>query len=370
MVKFAWRNLLHERTRLLISVAGIALAVALILLMYGIFAGSEEHAVIYIKNQPASIWMMQADVENIHMASSILPADAFNRVNTVEGVEQAASILYVSATLEIEDGVIASYLFGIDPAAPFGGPWSVVEGSGQPGMGEIVIDQVLAKRHGLGLGDTVKVMGTPLTIVGLSEGTLGIATNMVFVHKKALALAMGVSPESSSYILIQPAPGGNSTELMDRLRQAVPEANVITTPDFMIKEKDLIRQMGTDFLMAMSLVAYMIGLLVIGLTIYTMTLEHTREYGILKAIGAANRRVVSVVFIQAFVIGGIGYLLGILVTYGASTLINNLFPEMLILVEPANWLGKLPVLLILITLAAFAPLKRVIQSDPMVVFQA
>ncbi len=41
MFKLAWRNLTHERTRLLISVGGVALAVLLILVMDGVFAGGD-----------------------------------------------------------------------------------------------------------------------------------------------------------------------------------------------------------------------------------------------------------------------------------------------------------------------------------------
>ena len=59
MLKLAWRSLIHERTRLAISVGGVALAMLLILVMNGIFAGSEEHAVTYIRHQPAPLWLMR-----------------------------------------------------------------------------------------------------------------------------------------------------------------------------------------------------------------------------------------------------------------------------------------------------------------------
>jgi hypothetical protein len=85
MIKLAIRNLFHERTRISISVGGVALAVVLILTLAGVFAGSEEHAVAYIKNQPAPLWLMQSGVENLHMSSSILPPEAIRRTRQVEG---------------------------------------------------------------------------------------------------------------------------------------------------------------------------------------------------------------------------------------------------------------------------------------------
>jgi len=370
MFRLAWRNLFQERIRLAISVGGVALAVLLILVMNGIFAGSEEHAVSYIRNQPASLWVMQSGVENIHMSSSILLATAVEQVQRAPGVKEVVGVLYATAAVEMGDALVASYIFGIDPDNPYGGPWSLVEGSANLALDEIVIDSALARRYGLGLGDTVRILGYQLTIAGLSDGTFGIATNMVFVNKTALALGMGVAPQAASYILVQSNPTADLETLAAQLRAAVPEANVMTQNDLIAKEQDLIRQMGTDVILAMTTVAYVIGLLVIGLTIYTATLERAREYGVLKAIGADNWRLLRVVFIQAFMAAGLGYIVGVGLAYGTAALAGRLFPEILILIEPSKWLREVPILAVIVALAAFSPIRRVMSLDPMTVFQA
>jgi hypothetical protein len=43
---------------------------------------------------------------------------------------------------------------------------------------------------------------------------------------------------------------------------------------------------------------------------------------------------------------------------------------MLILIEPSRWLSEIPVLVVIITIASFSPIRRVMSLDPMVVFQA
>lgn len=370
MLKLAWRNLIHERTRLLISVGGVALAILLVLVMNGVFAGGEVHAVTYIRNQPAPIWLMQAGVENIHMASSILPADAVERAARTPGVQQAVGVLYASTVVQVGDTLMPSYIFGIDPDIPFGGPWSLTEGSASLDLNEIVIDRALARRYGLGLGDTVTILGYPLTIAGLSEGAFGIATNMVFVNKTALALAAGLAPRSASYILVQPEPSADIQNLVEALRSALPEANVLAQDDLVDKERDLIRQMGAEVIFAMTVVAYVVGLLVVGLTIYTATLERAREYGVLKAIGVDNRRLLGIVFTQAFVAAGLGFVVGVGLAYGTAALVERLFPEMMIVIEPSGWLRQAPTLALIVTLAAFSPVRRVMRLDPMLVFQA
>jgi putative ABC transport system permease protein len=109
MVKLAWRNLVQERARLWISVAGIAFALVLILIIGGIFAGSEEYAVAYINNVPAPLWLAQTGVENMHMSSSYLPPETARMVETIPGVEDQAGVLYGGGGVGIGDATVSSY---------------------------------------------------------------------------------------------------------------------------------------------------------------------------------------------------------------------------------------------------------------------
>lgn len=370
MFTLAWHNLTHERTRLAITVGGVALAVLLILVMSGLFAGAEQHAVVYIERQPADLWLMQAGVENIHMASSILSPDAVRRVAESPGVEAAVGVLYASAGIEVQGTLIPTYLFGVAPDAPFGGPWRMAAGRAELTAGEIVIDRALAARTDLAIGDKVGVMGYELTIAGLSEETFGIATSIAFVNKAALAAGMGVSPQGASYVLVKAAPNQDLQELAAALATALPEANVMTRGAFIASEQDLIRQMGTDVILAMSSVAYVVGLLVIGLTIYTAVLEKAREYGVLKALGATTGHLVRVVFAQAFVAAGLGFLLGVGLAFTVASLITRLLPEMLILIEPARLLREVLILSVITALAALLPLGRLARLDPLIAFRA
>lgn len=370
MFKLAWANLTHERVRLAISVGGVALAIVLILILNGFFAGFQQQAVSYIRNQPAPIWLAQAGIENMHMVSSMLPPDALQRVTQVSGVKKAVGVLYATIAVQVGDALVPSYIFGIDPNDPFGGPWSVSEGSSDVSFNEVVIDQVLARRYGVKVGDSVSILGYKLRVKGLSRGTFGIASNMVFVNKTALAIGMGVTPQAASYIMVQPEPTANLNTLAADLSAVVPEANVMSQSFFISREQDLTQQMSADTLRAMNAVGYIVGLMVIGLTIYTATVERAREYGILKAIGADNRYLVGIVLIQSLMAAVMGYLLGILLSYGIVILADRIFPDVVILIEPSNWLREIPTLVIIVTLAALLPIRRVTRADPMVVFQA
>lgn len=370
MIKLAWRNLIQQPMRFIISTGGVGLAVLLILVMRGVFAGSEEHAVLYMRNQPVELWGMQNGVDNLHMSSSRLSADAVQQIQHFLGVEQAVGVLYASAGVEIADTVIYSYVFGIERDAPFGGPWSLAEGNVSSSLNEIVIDRDLAQRYGLTIGDTISILGFPLTITGLSEGAFGIATNVVFVNKTAMALLMGVSAQSASYVLIQTEAGINVERLAEELNQAIPEANILTQAEFIASDQEMIRQMGADILQMMNVLAYIIGVLIIGITVYTAMLERVREFGVLKAIGANTVQLLSTVFAQSFIIAFVGFGAGVVLAYLVSVLVISISPEILILIEPNLWLSQLPVLMIVTGIASLLPVHQIRNVDPLVVFKA
>jgi putative ABC transport system permease protein len=369
MFKLAWRNLAQQRLRLAISVGGVALAVLLILVMSGVFAGSEEHAVLYIRNQPAPIWVMQGGVSNLHMSSSILTPETVKRIDAVPGIKQVVGVLYASAGVEIGDTVVYSYVFGIDPDIPYGGPWSLVEGTANLSANEIVIDRDLAQRYGLGLGDSVKIMGFPLRIAGLSAGAFGIATNVTFVNKSAMALLMGVSTQSASYLLIQPNPQLDPGTLANAIRAAAPEASVMMQAALAASDQEMIRQMGADVIQVMNLVAYLIGLLVIAITVYTAVLERSREYGVLKAIGASPSQLLKTVLAQSFIAAGLGFVAGVILAYVTGMVVARLSPDVLILINPQQWLSQLPILILVTGAATLLPIQRIMRIDPLVVFK-
>lgn len=368
MIRLAWKNLAQEPMRLVISVGGVALAIVLILVMQGVWAGSEEHAVAYMRNQPADLWVMQEGVENMHMATSILPAGVMDEIREVEAVKQAVAVLYANVGVDLGETTVFSYVFGVQPDDPFGGPWLLVEGHAPREAADIVIDVVLARRHGLGLGDQVRILDRNFYISGLSKGNLGIATSLVFVRKASLAEMLGLPPGVSSYILVQSAAGADRAKL-ERQLDSIEAAHALQREAFIASDQLMIRSMGIDVVRAMKSVAYVVGLLVIGLTLYTATLERKREYGILRAVGGSLRHLWAVVLAQALISALLGILFGVALAFAVAWLISTALPEMLVLVYFTDVLSVMWTLLMVSILAALLPAVQVGRLDPMMVFR-
>jgi putative ABC transport system permease protein len=128
--------------------------------------------------------------------------------------------------------------------------------------------------------------------------------------------------------------------------------------------------MGVDILQMMNVIAYIIGILIIGITVYTAMLERVREFGVLKAIGANTVQLLSTVFAQSFIIAFVGFGAGVVLAYLVSVLVISVSPEILILIEPNLWLSQLPILMIVTAIASLLPVHQIRTVDPLVVFKA
>lgn len=116
-------------------------------------------------------------------------------------------------------------------------------------------------------------------------------------------------------------------------------------------------------------IAFLVGVLVVGLVIYTATVERQREFGVLKAVGATNRLLYLIVGIQALVSASIGGLTGIGLAVILAEGIMRLRPEFLIRLTPDSaWLA-IGSSLGMALLSALIPARTVARLEPADVFQ-
>jgi putative ABC transport system permease protein len=116
-------------------------------------------------------------------------------------------------------------------------------------------------------------------------------------------------------------------------------------------------------------IAFLVGTLVVGLVIYTATVERQREYGVRKAIGARNPLLYGIVTLQALVATCAGSALGVALTFGAAQLIMTLRPQFLIILAPSTVALSLAAGLAMALLSALFPARVVAGLAPAEVFR-
>jgi putative ABC transport system permease protein len=133
------RNLFVERRRAILGIAGVATAVLLVLALDGILAGATKQLTRYIDTSQADVFVAQAGVKNMHMATSSIPARDVITIRRLPEVEWADPVLYIpDALVTPGGGRQLAYVIGY-PSTGHGGPVELATGA-VPGPGEIVLD--------------------------------------------------------------------------------------------------------------------------------------------------------------------------------------------------------------------------------------
>lgn len=329
-MSLARRNLFQDKTRLALSIGGVALAVTLILILKGFLAGMNRQITSYLDHSPGSIVVAEEDVVNLLGAVSLMPDGTDQKAETIRGVDKVIPILSQFIILDLHEKKQPAYMVGYDPRKG-GGPWKLIAGREPNAKWEIVFDRVLADRHGLQLGDQVEVMGRDFTIVGLSDGTTSWMTSFFFVRKKD-AEDLLLAPGATSFLLLTTEDGADLDRILRRLN-SFNGVNAFTKKIMAANDLKLFAKVFSAPLKLMVAISFLVGSMIVGLIIYTATVERQREYGVIKAIGAQNRFLYQIVLTQALFASIAGSSLGILLANGAAQWIMAARPQFLIVFD-------------------------------------
>lgn len=368
MIRLAFRNLFQNKARLVISVGGVALALLLILSLDAIFSGVERQVTAYVEHSGADIWVSQADVRNMHMASSSLPDSVARKVKYVPGVASVTPILYLTNNVVAGDERSLAYIIGLPENAEFGVPWSISSGSSLPGKGEVILNRNIAANSGIALGDEVEILGDEFKVTGFSEGTASLVNSVAFITMDDFEEMRG-SYNTVSFLLVKVSDGESAEIVADRIEAQVRDVTAQTKSDFAAQERQVIKDMSTDVITMMNLIGFLIGLAVMALTVYTSTLSRRREYGMLKALGARNSDLYATVLAQAILSVVLGFLFGLALTLLLAVVVPIFGSNLALEVSRASLLKVGSVSLVIATVSAMLPIRQIAGLDPAMVFR-
>lgn len=368
MWRLAVSNLIQNKTRLLISVGGVGLALTLVLFFGAVFSGVQGRLTAYIDRAGADVWVSQEGVRTMHMSESALPASVVDQVQAVPGVQRAVPILYTESMLEAKGNEYIVYVFGVSPDAPFGGPWRIVDGAATPGPAEVIIDHAIATQAGLRIGDQVTVLGQEMNIAGLTSGTSSLASSVSFVRMDDFARVRGGS-DVISFVLVEVQAGESPSAVSARIAQSVSGVTVQTRQEFATAERNFVGDMSADIINIMNTAGFLTGLAVVVLTVYIATVARRREYGVLKAMGVRNGRLYQIVLFQALLTVAMGVVTALSITLVLSAVIPR-FNELMVLSVTMTSVLRVTVISVVIAgVAAVLPAKQLAGLEPVAVLR-
>ena len=369
----AWRNLVHDKVRLAVTLTGIVFAVVLIVVELGLFLGFLTTTSGLIDRSGADLWITASRVPYIEQGVPFSERKLYTVLST-PGVAVAAKYIARFSQWQRPDGRQESVqVVGFDPDHPLGGPWNVAEGNPADlkTADNIFIDEIYKAKLGVThLGQVVEIRGRRARIVGFTRGIRSFTTSpYVFTSFKNAQSYATVSEDQTVFILVKAAPGVPVDVLRARLAARLRNVDIRTNTEFSHMTQVywmFTTGAGVAVLLA-ALLGLVVGVVVVAQTIYATTMDHLREYGTLKAMGASNGYLYRVIIQQAVISAVAGYALAMGVSH--FVVLGSQHGGAAILLPLPMAVGMLGLTLAMCIGAALVSINKVTRLDPAMVFK-
>jgi putative ABC transport system permease protein len=313
-MKIAWHNITHDRSRFLITIAGVSFAAFLMVFQGSLLAGFMRAASKLIDSTDSDIWITARGVQAFEFGATI--DDHVRQMATgVPGITGTAQACIAFAVYRKPNGkqqVVA--LVGADRNVGALFPLPRVDGSAEKASPDAVAFDASDR-------DVIEVSSLPQEVeinrqrakmeqeIQGYGGFLGVPS--LFTSYKSAARYLGFGPNDGMYVLLKVDPQYSIEETKAELQQKLPEVDVLTRDEFARKSRRywMMKTGAGGAILAAAVLGFLIGLVVVSQTIYANTMENIEEYATLKALGARGWFVTRIVLIQALICGAVGSLL-------------------------------------------------------------
>ena len=374
MPPLARRNLFHDKVRLAVTLTGIMFSVVLIVVELGLFVGFTVTTSSLIDHSGADLWVTSRLVPYVELGVPFSERKLY-QVRAVPGVAEAQKLIVRWTDWKRPDGRQESVqIVGINPDASLARPWNLVEGNvedlKQPDA--IILDEIYKEKLGVkSAGEVFEIRGHRARVVGFTRGIRSFTTSpYVFTTFKRAQEYTGIADDEAIFILVKTAPGADITEVRKDILARVRDVEAFTNHEFSQMTQFywmFTTGAGVAVLLA-ALLGLVVGFVVVAQTIYAATMDHLREFGTLKAMGAPNSYVYRVIITQAAISAVMGYVLGMIV----SVLVVRASQQggAAILLPWQMAVGMFFLTLLMCTGAALVSINKVTRLDPAMVFKS
>ena len=156
-VPIARRNLFAEKGRFAISVAGVAFAVLLILIVLALYRGFSRTGQTF-KLLPGDLWVTQQGTTDPFHSLSLLEAARIDAVRDVPGVAAAVPVLSRQMEFHVGEELSSARFLALDLPVGSAAPDNIRRDY-LPPPGKVVIDRTLSRKTGLTAGDPLVIGG-------------------------------------------------------------------------------------------------------------------------------------------------------------------------------------------------------------------
>ena len=350
-------NLAHRPARTLVSIAGIALGVLLVVFTVGLAHGllrergkREANIGAEIMLRPSgSIGLTGAPSFTIHIAHVA-------ELALIPGVRAAVPI---GQFLDKSDSGFGSRLIEGIPYQEYAAlnHMTIKEGRGLQSGDEVIVDSAWQQERNVAVGSNVEIFERPFKLVGVYEPPGG---GRMKIPLATMQDQVG-SENRCTTILVACDDPNQQEQIAGLIKEKFPDDQLLFTSELPELYQSSVPALNV-FLKVVVSVAATISTLVILLAMYTTVTERTRQIGILKSLGMSKRSIAWVIEQEAILVSVLGVGIGVLLMLLARFAVMR-STSLVVDVEPKWIVISLVVGLIGGSIGALYPALRAARQD-------
>lgn len=372
-MNLALKDIRHNLGRFLLTCLGLSLLLGIVLAMVGIYRGLVVESLGLVRAAGADVWVVEGDTRGPFAEASRLPGDTRTAIAAQWGVASAGGVSYQNVEAQHRGRTKRLLVVGAQFARPGEAP-SLAEG--RPIL-RSRYEAVADRSAGLAIGELVKIGRNTFTIVGLTENLVASGGDpVIFMSlRDAQKLQFDLTPAAARRELARTSGSAGTTDTVNAiLVKLLPGVDPKRFAEDVSRWKHLsaLTQDDQETILSRSVIdraRRQIGLfttllltvstVIIGLIIYTMTIDKKKAIATLKLIGAPDRRIVGLIVEQALAMGIISFGVGAaLVSAG-----HGFFPRRVVL-ESADAAALFGIVLLVCLLASALGVRTALKIDP------
>ena len=191
-----------------------------------------------------------------------------------------------------------------------------------------VVGEQVAERNSVGVGDTLRLNPEhSFEIVGMARSGGGLVDNAVLLPLTSLQNAIGIRNRVSFFALDLAEPA-RAAEAAETLSAAYPKLGFQTRGEVLqvlergVRVSDVVR-------LGISAIALIVGAIAVANTVLMSVFERTREFGVIRAVGAKPRFLFGLVLSEAVLLSLVGAAFGVVIGRLGIVVVNRVAFELI-----------------------------------------
>ncbi|MCF7872088.1 ABC transporter permease [Candidatus Woesearchaeota archaeon] len=340
-IKIAWNSLKRRGIRSWLTMLGIFIGIAAVVSLISLGAGlklavAQQFNILGAERITIQAKGIGAGPPGLNVANPLTDAE-LKVIQRVRGVDIVAGRLIIPTTAEVNDKRYTTYI-GSTPKNQEEREWINTVGNIVIEYGrelkptdknKITIgnDYHTKKAFGknLNLGDSIKIQEQDFEIVGIHEKKGSFTVDGVIAMNEEVMRDLFNEPTDYNLIVAKASNTNEMDEVVERIIKDLRKERNIDEgkEDFTVQTNEQSMQSINDtlnivtiLLSGIAAISLFVGGIGIMNTMYTSVLERQADIGIMKAIGAQNKDIFIMFFIESGFLGLAGGIIGIILGMG------------------------------------------------------